>query len=89
MAHRDRAAVPVDPGIVVGNPEVVQEAQDLHGKSLVDFEEADVVDAESGVLQGLLGGRHGADAHHFRFDAGIGVADQPHLDGQAELRGRF
>ena len=47
MTDGDRAAVAVDAGVVVGNAEVVQEAQDLDGERLVDLEEADVLDAEA------------------------------------------
>ena len=40
-----------------------------------------------GVLEGLLGGRDRADAHDLGFDAGEGVADQAHLDRQAQFLG--
>ncbi len=87
MAHRDGAAVPVHAGIVVGNAKVVQETQDLHGKGFIDLEKSDVPNAESGVLQCLFGGRHGSDAHDLRLDTGVGVADQPHPDRQAQFSG--
>ena len=60
VAHRYGAAVTVDPGVVVGDPEMVQEAKDLDGECLVDFEQADVPDVEAGVRQGFLGGREQA-----------------------------
>ena len=87
MADGDRTAVAVDPGVVVGDAEVVQEAEHLDGEGLVDFEQADVRNAQPGVLERLLGGRDRADAHDLRFDAGEGVADQAHLDRQAEFPG--
>ena len=86
MPDGDRAAIAVDAGIVVGNAEVVQEAQHLDGERLVDFEQPDVPDAEAGVLERLFRGGDRPDAHDFGLDAGKGVADQAHLHRQAQLR---
>ena len=87
VAEGDRAAVRVDPRIVGGHPEVVEEGQHLDGERLVDLEGADVVDAQPGLGQRLLGGRDRADAHRLGIDAGEGEGDQPHRDRQAELAG--
>ena len=48
MADGDRAAPRVDPRVVVGDAEVVEERQHLHGEGLVDLEQADVVDGQAG-----------------------------------------
>ena len=87
MPEGDRPAVRVHPGVVVGDAEVVEEGEHLHGERLVDLDQADVVDREAGARQGALGGRDRADAHQRRVDAGEGVADHAHLRRQAELVG--
>ena len=74
MAEGDRAAVRVDPRVVVGDAEVVEEGQHLDGERLVDLEQPDVVDGQPGLAQRLLGGRDRADAHDLGLDAGEGVA---------------
>ena len=88
MADGDRAAVLVDPGVVVGDAEVVEERQHLHGEGLVELEQADVVDGQAGLGERLLGRGHRADAHHLGLDAGEARADQPHPHRQAELARR-
>ena len=45
VADGDGAAVLVDPRVVVGDAEVVEEGQHLDGEGLVDLEQADVLDA--------------------------------------------
>src|SRR5262245_29331166 len=81
MAPRDRPAPRVDPRIVVGDAEMIEEGEDLDGESLVDLEQANVVDAEAGLGERLLRGRDRAYAHHLRLDAGKGEGDQPHPHG--------
>ena len=49
VADGDRAAVRVDPRVVVGDAEVVEEGEHLHGERLVELEQADVVDREAGL----------------------------------------
>ncbi len=49
MADRDRATEWVDPRVVVGDAEVVQEGEDLDGKGFVDLEHADVVDGQASL----------------------------------------
>ena len=78
VADRDRAAVGVDPRVVVGDAEVVEEREHLHRERLVDLEQADVLDAQPGAGERPLGGRDRADAHDLGLDAGEGVADQAH-----------
>jgi hypothetical protein len=87
VAEGDRAAVRVDAGVVVGDAEVVEEGEDLHGEGLVQLEQADVLDRQAGRAQRPLGRRDGAHAHDLRLDPGEAVADQAHLLGQAELVG--
>src|SRR5664279_992451 len=43
MPHGDRATVPVDPLVVVGQLEMIGEREHLHGESLVDLDQADVL----------------------------------------------
>ena len=45
MAGGDGAAVLVDAGVVVGDAEVLEEGQHLHGEGLVELEQPDVLDA--------------------------------------------
>src|SRR5271168_3835707 len=61
MADRDRAAVDVELFIVDAEP--VAAIDHLYGESLVQFPEADVVDAEAMRLQQFGYGEHRADAH--------------------------
>src|SRR5665647_1881521 len=83
----DRTAVLVHPGVVVGDAEVVQESEHLDGEGLVELKEADVLDGETGLLEGLLGRGHGADAHHLGLDAHERIGGQAHPHGQPELGG--
>src|SRR6478735_10100606 len=56
VAYGDGPAVAVNPGVVVGDAVVVQETEDLDGEGLVDFEQANVIDGQSGIPQGFFGG---------------------------------
>ena len=85
MAERDRPAVRVDPRVVVGDAVVVEERQHLHRERLVELEQSDVLNGQSGRAQRLPGRRDRADAHHLGFDAGEAVADQRHLGRQPQL----
>ena len=87
VAGGDGAAVLVDARVVVGDAEVLEEGEHLHGEGLVELEQADVVDGEPGLAQRLLGGRHRADAHDLGLDADEGEVDQAHPHRQPELRG--
>ena len=87
MAGGDGAAPGVDPLVVVGDAEVVEEGDDLHGERLVELEQADVLDGEAGLAQRLLGGRHRADAHDLGLDADERVRHQAHAHRQAQLGG--
>src|SRR6516165_11260844 len=85
VAERDRTAPRVHPRVVVGDLEVVEEREHLHGERLVYLDEADVVHGEVVAREQLLGGGYRADAHQLGRDAGEGVVDQPHFRGQAQL----
>src|SRR5215472_8442787 len=85
VAERDRTAPRVHPRVVVGDLEVVEEREHLHGESLVYLDEADVVQGEVVAREQRLGRGHRADAHHLRRDAGEGEVDQAHFRGQAQL----
>jgi hypothetical protein len=54
MAHGDGPAPRVHPWIVVGDAEVIEEGEHLDRESLVDLDQADVLDAETGLGEGLL-----------------------------------
>ena len=85
VADRDRAAVDVEP--VVGNAELVAAVDHLHGKSLVQLPEADVLDLEPGALQQLRHRVDRADAHFVRFAAGDGEATEHPERREAAARG--
>src|SRR5690242_1092941 len=87
VAERDRAAPRVHPRVVVGDLEVLQERQHLHGERLVDLDEADVVHGQGVAGEQLLGRGDGPDAHHLRLDAGEREVDEPHPRREAEVAG--
>ena len=51
VADGDRAAPLVDAGVVVGDAEVVEQREHLHGERLVQLEQADVVDRQAGLAR--------------------------------------
>src|SRR5262249_41015621 len=51
VADGDGAAPRVHPRVVVGDAEVVEEGEHLHGEGLIELEEPDVPNGESGVAQ--------------------------------------
>src|SRR5579885_441391 len=61
MAHGDRPAVDVE--TVRGDPELVAAIEDLHGKSLVQLPQVDILDLQAVVLQELRHGEDRADPH--------------------------
>jgi hypothetical protein len=85
VADRDRAAPPVHPR-VVGDAAMVAERQHLHGERLVELEQADVPNGQSGDAQRLLRRRDRAEAHDLRFDPGERTAHQPRRDRQPRFR---
>src|SRR6185437_4498404 len=89
MAARDCASVRIEPRIFCRYAELVAPRQDLHGERLVQLEEIDVVDRDSGLLEDAAGCGHRAVAHEMRLDACVGKPDEPELRGEAELRDRL
>ena len=87
MTHRDGAAVRVHPRVVVGDAEVLEEREHLDGERLVDLERCDVVDAQPGLAQRLLGGGDRPRTHHLGLDPGEGVRHEPHPHRETELAG--
>ena len=70
MADRDRAALDVD--AVHVKVEFANTGDGLCCKCLVEFEEADIVDRESGPIEGLAGGWNRAESHRRRINASRG-----------------
>src|SRR5450756_2538933 len=87
VTEGDRAAPRVHPRVIVGDLEVAEEDEHLHGERLVDLDEADVVHGEVVTGEELLGRGDGADAHHLGLAAGKGEVNKAHLRGEAQLRG--
>ena len=85
VAHGDRAAVRVDPRVVVGDAVVLEQGEHLDREGLVDLEGLDVVDGQAGLGQRLLGRRDRTCAHHLGLDAGEREGHEAHPDRQAEL----
>ena len=69
-------------------PSVADDGQGLRGKSLVEFDEIDLVQREAGPLQRLGNGGDGTDAHLFRQAAGGGVGNQAGQRLEFPVRGR-
>src|SRR5579884_2222739 len=55
VPESDRPAVGVDPRVVILDAEVVQEGENLYGESLVELEQADVVDGKAAAFEGAFG----------------------------------
>src|SRR5690606_7166863 len=83
VAHGDGAAVDVD--LVLANAHVLHELHDDGGKRLVDLEQVDVLDAQTGLGQRLAGGRRGAGEHDGRVGAGHGGGDDSRTGLEAQL----
>ena len=88
MAHRDGAAVGIDARIVVIEAQQLQAAEHLRGEGLVDFDHVHVGEFQIGARQRLGNGRHRAQAHEARRDAGHRTAHHPRqgLDARALAR---
>src|SRR5207237_6305384 len=89
---RDRAAVGVQPLVPRVDAEPVAPGEHLHGEGLVQLEQADLVERQSGEPERLASGGNGAQPHHLGLDAREGVRDQapPQLEAQlapCRLRG--
>ncbi len=87
VAARDRAAVRVEARVVRRDPELVAPRQHLHGERLVQLEDVDLVERQSGLLQRAPRRGHRAVAHQVRLDTGVRKRDEAELRLDAELRG--
>ena len=85
MADGDGTAVDVE--AIVGNAKLVAAVDHLHGKSLVQFPQADVLDFLAGPLQQLGDGEHRPDAHFIGFAPGDGETAEDTHRLQSLLRG--
>src|SRR5881398_109214 len=81
----DRATVRIEALIVSGDAELVAPGQHLDRKWLVQLEEVDGVELQSGLFEHSTRRGHGAVAHQVRLDACVGVADESELRLEAEL----
>ena len=74
VADGDRAAVDVDLAHV--EAELTGNSDGLGREGFVGLDEVDIVDGQAGLLHGLTGSGHGADAHDLRVDAALAPADE-------------
>ena len=74
MADGNRAAVDVDLAHV--EAELTGNSDGLGREGFVGLDEVDIVDGQAGLLHGLTGSGHGADAHDLRVDAALAPADE-------------
>jgi hypothetical protein len=70
MTERDRAAVGVHLGGIVGQAELAQAGKHLGGEGFIDLDQIEVADLEPQALHQLAGRRHRTDAHDARRHAG-------------------
>ena len=83
MPERDRAAIGVDPFLV--EPQLADHRHHLCGKGLVELDDLDVGERETGLLQGPGDGADGAHAHDLGRHADRREAHQPAQRLQAQL----
>src|SRR3954470_18831473 len=79
MPAGDRTAVGIEARVLRIDAEGVAPGEHLNGERLIQFEKADVVERQAGLLEHALGRRNRPDAHQLRLDARKGEADQSHL----------
>ena len=75
MAQGDGAPLRIDARVVVGQPERSGTGQALGGKGLIQLDVVHVLEGQSGLVEGLSGGLHRADAHDAGLDADHGAGD--------------
>src|SRR5690606_8798179 len=85
VADGDGAAVDVQ--LLQRDAEVAVGGDHLGGERLVDLDQVDVVDGETGAAQRLLRRLDRAEAHDLGGEAGDTGGDDPGQRGQAELAG--
>ncbi len=83
MAEGDGPAVDIDAGGI--EMERADDGQNLRGKGLVQFDEADVVERKAGMGESFGDGGDGADAHFFRQAAGDGIGGEAREGLKAEF----
>src|SRR6185437_2051586 len=81
VTHGDGAAVDVE--LLVGNVEVLLELQHHGGEGLVQLEQVDVVDGQTGAVEHLLGRGGRAGQHDHRVGAAGRGGDDARPRGQA------
>ncbi len=73
MPERDRAAVDVE--LLHGDRQILQDREDLRRERFVQFHQIEILERQAGLRQQLPDGRHGADTHDARIDAGTRPPD--------------
>ena len=81
MAERDGAAVHIEPSRVDG--QLAEAGECLGSERLVQFDEVDLVERESGQRERLANGRNRADAELLRFDPCRRIGDEARQRRQA------
>src|SRR5439155_24764749 len=85
VSAADRAAVRIQALVIGIDADAVAPGEHLDGEGLVELEEADVVERQTGLLENARGRGHGPEAHQVRLDAGERIADEAHGGPEAEL----
>src|SRR5258706_2258558 len=86
VAEGDRPAVHVDPLAI--EPQLLLDRQVLRRERLVDLEQVDLAQGQTGALQDEADGRHGADPHDARRHARGAVSDHAPQDRPRVAPGR-
>ena len=69
-------APPLTLTLLMSKPQLTGNSDGLGREGFVGLDEVDIVDGQAGLLHGLTGSGHGADAHDLRVDAALAPADE-------------
>ena len=64
---------------------MIEKCKHLHGERLIDLEQVNVGDRETGASKRFFGAWDGTDTHDLRLDAGEREPNHAHLRGQAQF----
>src|SRR6187397_2415432 len=85
MAAGDRAAVRIQPRIIGRHTDAVAPGEHLDSERLVQLEQVDVVDSDSGTGENLVGRGDRAETHEVRLDTCVREGDETHLRRETEF----